>query len=272
MFRHLLLLIGLIVALPAAALDSPLALRELYTQQVDRRLDIPVDEQQHYVTLLDAQLQQAGLKLAAQFVVLVDRNPRVQALLLYWITEDGEFAFIGASPVSTGKKGEVEYFETPVGVFDHSVANMDFRSEGTANEQGIRGYGAKGLRVYDFGWVTAQRTWRPGEGTMRLLIHATDPTQLEARLGTVQSKGCIRIPATLNRFIDFYGILDADYAHAKGKALQILPAESAHLAWSGRYLVVVDSGVRKRPAWSPLPAAKSSHRKPISVESPGANN
>ncbi len=259
MLRHLLLLIAVLTAPSVFALDSPLELRGLYAQQVDRRLDIPAEVQQHYAELLDKQLQQGGLKLATQFVVLVDRNPKVQALLMFWISEDGGFEFIGASPVSTGKKDGVEYFETPVGVFDHSVANFDFRSEGTPNEQGIRGYGEKGLRVYDFGWVQARRTWRPGESTMRLLIHSTDPAQLERRLGTAQSKGCVRIPASLNRFIDYFGVLDADYEQmqSKGKAPQVLRADRAHIAWSGRYLVVIDSGVRQRPAWSPLPAVKS---------------
>ena len=43
---------------------------------------------------------------------------------------------------------------------------------------------------------------------MRLQMHATDPDHLEQRLGTAQSKGCIRIPASLNEFIDRHGVLD----------------------------------------------------------------
>jgi hypothetical protein len=46
---------------------------------------------------------------------------------------------------------------------------------------------------------------------MRLQMHATDPDFLEKRLGERASNGCRRISATLNRFIDRYGLIDADY-------------------------------------------------------------
>lgn len=258
MLRHFLLLAALLIAPPAsAALDSPLALREIYNQQVDRRLDIPADEQQFYAKLLAQQLQQAGLNLTPQYVLLVDRNPQVQALLLYWVADGLVFNFIGASPVSTGMQGGFDYFETPTGVFDHSIANFDFRAEGTLNSLGIRGYGVKGMRVFDFGWVQARRTWRSGESEMRFLIHATDPAHLEWKLGTPQSKGCIRIPAALNRLIDHYGLLDADYerAVAEGKRLWVLRPDRLRTRWSGRYLVVVDSNRSQRPAWSLRPSA-----------------
>ena len=59
---------------------------------------------------------------------------------------------------------------------------------------------------------------------MRLQMHATDPVLLEPHLGHAESKGCIRIPARLNRFIDRYGLLDADYAAAlaRGETLWVL--------------------------------------------------
>lgn len=50
---------------------------------------------------------------------------------------------------------------------------------------------------------------------MRLQMHATDPDLLERRLGSAQSKGCIRIPASLNRLIDCYGVLDAEYKRVR---------------------------------------------------------
>lgn len=73
-----------------------------------------------------------------------------------------------------------------------------------------------------------------------------------------QSKSCIRIPASLNDFIDRYGILDADYerALAEGKKLWVLHKERTPTPWSGRYLVIVDSGRTERPAWSPAPERK----------------
>jgi len=133
---------------------------------------------------------------------------------------------------------------------------MDFRAEGTRNEKGIRGYGARGLRVFDFGWVQAERTWGSrGRSLMRLQVHATDPDRLENQLGRPRSKGCIRIPASLNRFLDHYGLLDAEYEQAirEGKQLWVLRPDREPVARAGKYLVIVDSGRNDRPAWSPWP-------------------
>jgi hypothetical protein len=49
------------------------------------------------------------------------------------------------------------------------------------------------------------------------------------------------------------GILDADYeeAVARGKSSWVLRADREPTPWSGRYLVIVDSGRGERPAWSP---------------------
>ena len=137
----------------------------------------------------------------------------------------------------------------------------DFRAEGTFNENKIRGYGLKGMRVFDFGWQQAERGWgKRGPGTMRLQMHATDPSNLELRLGTVQSKGCVRIHASLNTFLDHYGVLDADYsrAAAEGDTLWVLAADREPVATPGQYLVVLDTERATRPAWAvpPKPAAK----------------
>jgi hypothetical protein len=45
-------------------------------------------------------------------------------------------------------------------------------------------------------------------------MHATDPDYLEQRLGHPASEGCVRIPATMNRFLDVHGVPDADYERA----------------------------------------------------------
>lgn len=86
------------------------------------------------------------------------------------------------------------------------------------------------------------------------LLHATDPDQLERYLGTPHPKGCIRIPATLNSFLDRHALLDADYeqALANGSRLRVLQPRRPP-PWSGRYLVIVDSDRQKRPARSPAP-------------------
>jgi hypothetical protein len=231
------------------------ALAPAYAQQVDRRLNIPESEQHAYAELLSENLAAKSLN-EAQYVMIVDRNKFVQAAMIYWMSSDWVFHFIGASPVSTGKPGRFDHFVTPTGVFEHTIDNLDFFSQGTRNEFGIRGYGRKGMRVYDFGWQTAQRGWGGGgESELRLQMHATDPDLLEKRFGTPQSKGCIRIPATLNTFIDHYGILDGDYekAMAAGMTFWVLPKAREATPWAGRFLVIVDTERAARPAWSPAP-------------------
>jgi hypothetical protein len=239
--------------------DTGTRLASLYQQQVDRRLAVPEPEQRRYAAILSQALTGAGLeKLQAQYIVLVDRDINVQAAMIFWKSEAGDFHFIGASPASTGKPGRFEHFETPLGVFPHTLDNLDFRAEGTRNEFGILGYGRQGMRIYDFGWIDAPKGWGDGrQSEMRLQMHSTDPTLLEPRLGSTQSKGCIRIPASLNRFIDHYGILDEAYdgALTAGRQLWVLSPDREPTPWSGQYLVVVDTERRRRPQWSPAPRA-----------------
>lgn len=237
---------------------TPAELTLLYAREVDRRLEVPADEVQLYATLVQQQLDTAGIALQQpQYLVLVDRSPQVQALLLFWLAPAAAPRLIGASPVSTGRTGEYDYFETPTGVFEHRTADQDFRAEGSYNEYGIRGFGLQGTRVFDFGWQPGLRGWGAG-GTspMRLLLHATDPDQLEPWLGSVRSKGCIRIPATLIQLLDQYGLLDADYEEAAraGRKFWVLLPQRTPVADAGRYLVIVDTRRAQRPAWSPAPA------------------
>lgn len=255
---------------PGHALEPPLEMTAIYAAAVDERLDVPAAEAQHYAGLIVERLNQAGLiGLPAQYLVLVDRSPQVQAVFVYWKAADALPQLIGASPVSTGRPGRFDYFETPTGVFAHSLANLDFRAEGTKNSQGIRGYGIKGMRVFDFGWQQAPKGWGDRSvGTMRLQMHATDPDFLESRLGSAQSKGCIRIPATLNRLIDQYGLLDADYERAllEGKTFWMLHPDRQPTLWSGRYLIVVDTHREERPPWAP---ASRSPQRPQPRTAPG---
>jgi hypothetical protein len=250
------LLIFLSLSAPAYAIESALELRDIYTQTVDRKLNLPEDEQRYYSELLLYQLQQAQFNnLPAQYMLMVDRSPQIQAVLLFWLADDGHAELIGASPVSTGKEGGYEFFETPLGIFDHNTGNPDFRAEGTINRFGLKGYGEEGMRVYDFGWVTARKTWVAEMGKMRLQLHSTDLLRLEPRLGLIQSKGCIRIPASLNKLLDHYGVLDADYERAitEKKVLRILDPGREPTPWSGRYMIIVDTRRVTRPDWAPLP-------------------
>lgn len=86
---------------------------------------------------------------------------------------------------------------------------------------------------------------------MRLQMHATDPDLLESRLGTIQSKGCIRIPASLNRFLDVFGVIDADYADAVNRGVHLpVPMPAPSVYGPGRYLIVIDSRRATRPEWA----------------------
>lgn len=243
------------VSLPSiSAADDGRKLSAIFEQQVTRRLKVPPEEQQQYGQLLATTLASAGIpQLPLEFVVLVDRSPQVQAAMIFWNSPEGEFEFIGATSVSTGLPGKYEHFETPLGVYDHVLDNPDFRSEGTLNEFGIRGYGVQGMRIFDFGWVTWPKGWgNHALSELRLQLHATDPDILEPRLGTAQSKGCIRTTGSFNQFLDRYGILDGNYerAMATGRRFWMLSSVREPTAWSGRYLVIVDTKRQRRPAWA----------------------
>jgi hypothetical protein len=95
----------------------------LYDTAVARRLAIPADEATAYAERLVAALAGASVRLArAQHVLLVDRSPQVQALLIYGRDDAGRWHLIGAAPVSTGSRGGFEHVITPLGVFAHSTA------------------------------------------------------------------------------------------------------------------------------------------------------
>ncbi|MDR6406808.1 UNVERIFIED_ORG: hypothetical protein ABIC62_000196 [Burkholderia sp. 1595] len=248
------------------------ALRDAFAQQVTRRLKVPAVEQRAYADRLQAALDGQTLGgLSGEYVVLVDRNANVQALFIYFrATPSDTWQMIGASPVSTGRPGEYDHFITPLGVFEHTPANMDFRSEGTQNDNHIRGYGQRDMRIFDFGWAQGQRGWgKGGISEMRLQMHATDPDWLEPVLGIRHSKGCVRIPASLNTFLDHYGILDAEYAALaeSGKSLWVLKSNRQMTPWAGRYIVVVDSQRESRPAWAPAPGGKALAKVPAGASS-----
>jgi hypothetical protein len=240
----------------AQAPPSLTDLRVRFDHDVTHRVAVPLDEQIAYMTQLDDELIAAGQGLSVhQFVILVDRSTKVQIVALLW-GKISSWVWLGASRASTGMVGRFEHFETPLGVFEHSLANPDFRAEGTYNKWHIRGYGRQGMRVYDLGWVRTEKGWgHGGEGQMRLQMHATDPDWLEPLLGRAASKGCIRIAASLNDFIDRYGLLDEDYflAEKRGQLLWVLRPDRQATLWPGRYVVVVDSMRQSRPDWLRLP-------------------
>jgi hypothetical protein len=243
-----------------------------FADEVQRRLTVPPADQLLYGSRLEQALQAKSLGATAnEYVVLVDRNQNVQALFIYFRAKvDDTWHMVGATPVSTGLPGTYDHFTTPLGVFEHTPRNMDFRSEGTLNEFKIRGYGARDMRIYDFGWAQGERGWgKGGMSQMRFQMHATDPNKLEPVLGIRHSKGCVRIPAALNVFFDHHGILDADYEArvAAGESLWILKPRRDPTPWAGHYLVVIDSARNVRPAWSSLPDGKARSQFPAHGDS-----
>lgn len=254
--------------LPEAAIasaDHGIPLTLAFAQMVEPRLYPTPADTANYANALKQALERDRRQIdLPQCVLLVDRNPHVQVMLVFWGGAGLAWRLLGASPVSTGLPGRYEHFATPLGTFDHVPANPDFRAEGTRNTLGIRGYGVRGSRVYDFGWVQAPKGWgNQAVSVMRLQMHATDPDVLEPRLGTAQSKGCIRISASLNRFIDFFGLIDKAYEldeQQKGRSSWVLPKDRIAAPWAGRYLVIVDSMSIDRPTWSPVPKSSGSKK------------
>jgi hypothetical protein len=161
--------------------------------------------------------------------------------------DDREWDVVGGTSVSTGQPGRQGYFITPTGVFQNTSAILGYRAEGTYNENHIRGLGVHGMRVWDFGWQTAQRGWKSGESDIRFEMHATDPDVLEARLGRPASEGCVRLPHEMNKFLDHYGIIDADYETASQtdpRFAELLPHNREPSILAGNALVVIDSSIK----------------------------
>ncbi len=139
-----------------------------------------------------------------QLLVAVDRNPAVQQMRIILAVPGGQWEVIGGGKVSTGRSGRKDYYITPTGVFPHTDAILDYRAEGTYNENHIRGLGIKGMRVWDFGWQMAQKGWQGNGdlGEIRMLMHATDPDYLAQRLGRPDFRGlraCFRRDECVSR-------------------------------------------------------------------------
>ncbi len=181
-----------------------------------------------------------------QLVAIVDRAPAVQTLALMMASPGpAPWTLIGAVHVSTGQANRRDYYITPVGVFAHTAAILDFRAQGTYNEHHVRGLGLAGMRVWDFGWQWALKGWHNdgAGGDIRLQMHATDPALLERRLGRPASEGCVRVSSAMNRFLDRHGVLDADIERAAvddPRYRALLRSDRTASPLAGRLLVVVD--------------------------------
>lgn len=246
------------VSTQAAALPQPSPadvnaeigrLRAAFAQEVPQRVTRSAIADTDWISFARARLSGAAVRIEhSQLLVVIDRAPRVQELRLI-VAQPGSLPWyvIGGSKVSTGQAERHGYFITPVGVFPHTTDILDYRALGTFNENHIRGLGLKGMRVWDFGWQTTQQGWgEHAEAEIRLLLHATDPDYLEQRLGRTASKGCVRIPASMNRFLDTHGVLDADYEQAAVSDLRfaavLLPGRQPS-PLAGTLMVVIDSSM-----------------------------
>ena len=231
-----------------------LRLHAALTRDVSRLVTRTPTSDATWIALARAELTRANTVLDhPQLLVVVDRSPRVQQLAIVLATPadapSDPWRVIGASHVSTGSMGRFDHYITPRGVFHVTPAILGFRAEGTFNENGIRGLGARGMRVWDFGWQIAAKGWKPDPGKpdrtpIRLMLHATDPDKLEQRIGQPASQGCIRIPTAMNRFLDHHGVLDAEYERAATTELRfraLLPVGRDPTSLAGNTLVVVDS-------------------------------
>ena len=242
---------------PAQSTAEADRLRTALAAEVPHLLILSPDAKQAWINRAKAQAAAANLQIdRPQLVVVVDRNPRVQSLLIMVANPStpgpptpgpaASWEVIGGTHVSTGQPNRKLYYVTPTGVFLHTADILDFRAQGTFNENHIRGYGLKGMRIWDFGWQWATKGWRPdGErGQIRLQLHATDPQYLEQRLGRPASEGCVRVPATLNRFLDRHGVLDVDYEQQATQDIRyraLLLADRRPSPLSRHTLIVIDS-------------------------------
>ncbi|NDY58035.1 murein L,D-transpeptidase [Desulfovibrio sulfodismutans] len=189
-----------------------------------------------------------------QYFVYVDRNPTRQLIFLgFYDAGKATVALVGGDLVSTGllRRGQ-DSFLTPTGVFEHLPDNFGYRAQGTKNQNGWRGLGGKGSRVWDFGYQQSPREFRQGiyESQMRLLMHATDPDQGEPRLGRMDSKGCVRVSSDMNRFLDRRSILDRHYERlaAEKPGTWLLAPDRTPVSTPGSFLVVGDTSAAESAA------------------------
>jgi hypothetical protein len=238
---------------PAEVAAEAERLRIALAQAVPQRPSSP-ERDQSWIAGAQAVLAASGQAVdRPQLILAVDRNPAAQQLAILLARPDGPWEVIGGSRVSTGQAGRRHYYITPTGVFPHTDAILDWRAEGSFNENRIRGLGLRGMRVWDFGWVTARKGWRQDgeEGEIRLLLHATDPDVLERRLGRPASQGCVRVPTAMNRFLDLHGVLDIDHERAAAsdeRFRALLHRDRSPTPLAGRLMVVIDTAEMAAPS------------------------
>jgi hypothetical protein len=260
-------------ALTPAEIGSALArLHTAMSQQVGALLGLSPARSATLENHARAMLAETGATIdAPQLVIVVDRAPAAQILAVMLARPGADpWSPIGAAHVSTGQPHRKDYYITPIGVFAHTDAILDFRAQGTFNDHHVRGLGLAGMRVWDFGWQWALKGWHSdgAGGDIRLQMHATDPKYLEARLGRPASEGCVRVSSSMNRFLDRHGVLDADYERAALGDVRyraLLKPDRLPSPVAGRLLIVIDSH-------APLDAPPTAASRPADWPSPDAGS
>jgi hypothetical protein len=211
--------------------------KQHFLQEV-KLADLSQEDMDNFILNLD-NIQIAEKLTTSQFFIAADRNPKKQnAALVFWDNDNKKTEVIGYTKVSTGSVRD-KHFITPTGWFENVTTNGSYRAEGTKNENGIRGLGKKGMRVWDFGWVPATSGFRKNHTIdIRFEMHATDPDLLESRLGRPDSQGCLRIHQSFNKFLDNYGIIDKNYENENYWALSKTRTPALE---AGSYVFIFDS-------------------------------
>lgn len=239
----------------ALAMDIPelSALREVFSTGVPEKYQVALTPElqaaQDAAILSYPEIQAL---MAPEFVVVVNRHAKTQSMSVV-LTDGKTIEYIGSSKVSTGDLNRKKHFHTPIGLFENKREFGNFRAEGTKNDNGIRGYGKKGMRVFDFGWQESVGSWgKRAPAQIRLLMHATDPDVLEPRLGVPASQGCVRIQAGVNTFIDEYGVMDKNYVPSATAAPGWVLSKAKKLdKYDGRYMIVMEQAPAPVVAASP---------------------
>lgn len=217
---------------------SPLEVEDDYEQWAK---DVVIDRLAGTANMIN------DFSVPSQYFIFADRNPKKQLVMAgYYANNPEQVIIIGWAKCSTGNPTHgKDYHFTPTGVFANTLNALSFRAAGTKNSNGWRGYGGKNCRVWDFGY---QPTTKPIRGieqarVIRLLMHATDPDRGEQMLGTAQSKGCVRIPAKFNHFIDYYGLIDREYEAKRNNdsVSWLLLKNREPVVDAGKYLIIGDS-------------------------------
>ena len=227
-----------------AQLDTPLnnwtTVSKSYEELVPQIVLTP-EEKNEILALVNFKAPENYKISFSQYFVVVDRNPEKQnAFLAFYNSETKKIEISNPTKISTGSKSK-KHFITPLGWFENTMDNGSYRALGTKNENGIRGIGKKGMRVFDFGWTKANAGWKENFIIdIRFQMHATDPDYLEKRLGKPDSQGCVRINSSFNEFLDKFGILDKHYEES-ATPKWVLRKDRTPVANAGSFLLVIDT-------------------------------